>query len=578
MNGEGLRTWAVVALAAGSLGCSPANAAEGVCQPLHDPAALAQLPFESLSGVSLDADAEYRVAAIEVVRRPLFNTRDPAEDKLLFRAANRWHIDTREEVLRSILLFREGELAGASLLAESERALRGKSFLYDARVLANSACDGEIDVAVVTRDVWSLSPSLGLTRTGGEERLTAGVSDSNLLGTGTALELSCFDNLDRKGFVVGFAEPNLMGSRVRLRLRADDTDDGSGRHGMISLPFHSLDARRAWELLWNESERRERRFRDGLEISAFRVERRVAAASFGWSAGLRDGFASRWRAGFTAEEHSFAAPFPNGQMAHNGTVPVPPAKFLPEDRSFAYPWISFERIEDAYVRTRNVSRVRTTEDLFLGRQTIAQFGYSPGGDGHFVAAATFRDGWRSPAVDGEPGRDTFLYGLNAAGYWNRANGKAENTTVTAWADWRRRHSPRLALHVSALAERGWGLTLDRQLLLGGDTGLRGYPNRFQAGSTRLRLTLEERYYSDLYIARVLRVAAAAFLDVGHAWGGMDAEARIADNTLANVGVGLRFESTRTNRDIVYHIDLARPLTEGPGVDAYQLTLTSKREL
>ena len=288
MNGEGLRTWALVALATGLLGPFPANAAEDVCQPLHDSAALAQLPFESLSGVSLDAEADYRVAAIEVVRRPPFNTRDPAEDKLLFRTANRWHIDTREEVLRSILLFREGDAVDGSILAESERALRGKSFLYDARVFANRACEGQIDVVVVTRDVWSLSPSLGLTRTGGEERLTAGVSDSNLLGTGTALELSYFDNLDRKGFVVGFAEPNLMGSRVRLRLRADDTDDGSGRHGTVSLPFHSLDARRAWELLWNESERRERRFRDGLEVSTFRVERRVATASFGWSAGLRD--------------------------------------------------------------------------------------------------------------------------------------------------------------------------------------------------------------------------------------------------------------------------------------------------
>ena len=577
MNGVAVQGWAVAALAvaAGLLAPFPASAAEDACQPLHDSVAFAQLPFEALAGVSLDADMEYRVAAVELVRRPLFNTRDPAENKLPFRTANRWHIDTREQVIQAILLFREGDLVGSSLLAESERALRGKSFLYDARVIANRACDGEIDVAVVTRDVWSLSPSLGLTRTGGEERLTAGVSDSNWLGTGTALELSYFDNLDRRGFVVGFAEPNLLGSRVGLRLRADNTDDGSGRHGTISRPFHSLDARRAWGVSWNESERRERRFRDGLETSAFRVERHVATASFGWSAGLRDGRASRWRAGFTSEEHSFA-PSPTAELGRNGTEP--PAGMLPKDRTFAFPWISFERVEDAYVRTRNVSRVRTTEDLFLGRQTAAQIGYSPGGDGHLVAAASFRDGWRSAPSEAEPGRDTFLYGLNAAGYWNRAEGKAENATLTAWADWRRRHSPRLALHVSALAERGWGLPLDRQLLLGGDTGLRGYPNRFQAGRTRLKMTLEERYYSDLYLARVLRVAAAAFLDVGHAWGGVDAAGRTADGALANVGVGLRFESTRTNRDIVYHIDLAHPLNDGPGVDGYQLTLTSKREL
>ena len=570
-----MRTVAAAILASGMLVTLAATAEEDVCQPQHDSTALAQLPFEALAGVSLDATAEYRVAAVEFVRRPLFNSQDPEEDKLLFRAANRWHIDTRERVLRAILLFREGDLVGTSLLAESERALRGKSFLYDARVFANRACDGQIDVAVVTRDVWSLSPSLGLTRTGGEERLTAGVSDSNWLGTGTDLELSYFDNLDRKGFVVGFAEPNLLGSRVGLRLRADDTDDGSGRYAMVRLPFHSLDARRAWELLWNESERRERRFRDGLELAAFRVQRHVATASFGWSAGLRDGRASRWRAGLTSEAHRFA-PASGAQL--DGNEVVEPAPVLPEDRTFTFPWISLERIEDAYVRTRNVSRVRTTEDLFLGQQTTAQIGYSPRGDGHFVAAASFRDGWRSPDAEGELGRDTLLYGLNASGYWNRVAGKVENATLAVWADWRRRHSPRLALHVSALAERGWGLPLDRQLLLGGDTGLRGYPNRFQAGTTRWKLTLEERLYSSLYLARVLRVAAAAFLDAGHAWGDKDAEGRIAGDVLANIGVGLRFESTRTNRDVVYHIDLARPLTKGPGVDRYQLTLTSKRRL
>ena len=571
-----MQTAVVAVLALGLLATRAVTAQADACQPRNDSGALARLPFEAMAGVSLDAGAEYRVAAVALVRRPLFDTRNPAEDRLLFRTANRWHIATREQVLREILLFREGDLVGSSLLAESERALRGKSFLYDARVFANRVCNDEIDVAVVTRDVWSLSPSLGLTRTGGEERMTAGVSDSNWLGTGTALELSYFDNLDRKGFVVDFAEPNLRGSRVGLRLRADDTDDGSGRYAKVELPFHSLDARRAWELHWSEAERRERRFRDGLELAEYRVRRHVATASFGWSGGLRHRRASRWRAGFSSEEHRFAPASDVAQL--EGKAMSVPAPMLPRNRAYAFPWISFERTEDAYVRTRNVSRVRTTEDLFLGRQTTAQVGYSPGGGGHFVATASFRDGWRSALPKREPGRNTLLFGLNAAGYWSRATGRAENATVTAWADWRLRHSPRLALRIGASAERGWGLTLDRQLLLGGATGLRGYPNRFQAGRTRLKLTVEERYYSDLYVAQVLRVAAAVFFDAGHAWGGKDAEGRIASDVLANVGVGLRFESTRTNRDVVYHIDLAHALTYGPGVKPYQLTLTSKRDL
>ena len=42
------------------------------------------------------------------------------------------------------------------------------------------------------------------------------------------------------------------------------------------------------------------------------------------------------------------------------------------------------------------------------------------------------------------------------------------------------------------------LDAERQLLLGGDNGLRGYPLRYQAGTSRALLTVEERYYTDWY--------------------------------------------------------------------------------
>ncbi len=42
---------------------------------------------------------------------------------------------------------------------------------------------------------------------------------------------------------------------------------------------------------------------------------------------------------------------------------------------------------------------------------------------------------------------------------------------------------------------GQNLDADHELSLGGDNGLRGYPLRFQTGSSRALLTLEERYYT-----------------------------------------------------------------------------------
>ena len=118
-----------------------------------------------------------------------------------------------------------------------------------------------------------------------------------------------------------------------------------------------------------------------------------------------------------------------------------------------------------------------------------------------------------------------------------------------------------------------GLTADQQILTGGSSGLRGYPNRYQAGTRSFRITAEERFYTDLYPLRVLRIALAGFVDVGRAW-----SSRQDNDVLANAGVGLRFESTRTNRNLVYHLDVAFPIVDGPGVSGVEVTLTSKRSL
>ena len=39
---------------------------------------------------------------------------------------------------------------------------------------------------------------------------------------------------------------------------------------------------------------------------------------------------------------------------------------------------------------------------------------------------------------------------------------------------------------------------DQQLLIGGDTGLRGYPLGYESGTSRGLLTVEQRFYTDWY--------------------------------------------------------------------------------
>ncbi|MDE0036596.1 MAG: hypothetical protein OXU77_03420 [Gammaproteobacteria bacterium] len=537
-------------------------AIEDDCTPLHAPADLLSVPIEDVAGRGLAAGRDYRVRTIAVVRQDVFNTDDPAEDNVAFRLANRWHVVTREGAVRDLLLFREGDSVAADEIAESERSLRAKAYLYDARIVANSVCpaNGEeaghvavVDLVVVTRDVWSLSPELSVTRTGGEDRVRAGISEINLAGGGSRLDLTVFENLDRQGVSASYADANLGRSRVGVRLRYDDTDDGELVEAGIGQPFYALSARRSWNAYVLRSNTLQGLYRGGERFASFRRDYRLAQLSRGWSAGRRNGWVNRVVAGMTLEDwrHSPAS--------------GPPLTF--RSRRFVYPWVSFHRIEDEYAQVRNVDRVQTTEDVYLGRRYDLMLGYSGDGDRHAIASAEFRDGHRQ----GDHG--ILRYGARVSGYWNTTTGRPENAIARVWARYRYRQTSRWALILDGDATASDALTADQQVLIGGSVGLRGYPNRYQAGTRAFRLTAEERFYTDLYPLRILRIALAGFADVGRAW-----SSRQANHTLANVGVGLRFESTRTNRSLVYHLDLAFPLVDGPGVGGIEVTLTSKRNL
>jgi len=58
------------------------------------------------------------------------------------------------------------------------------------------------------------------------------------------------------------------------------------------------------------------------------------------------------------------------------------------------------------------------------------------------------------------------------------------------------------------------LDADQQLVLGGEEGLRGYPLRYHAGTSKALLPIEERYHTDRSPFRLLHVAGPGVRDTG----------------------------------------------------------------
>jgi len=226
---------------------------------------------------------------------------------------------------------------------------------------------------------------------------------------------------------------------------------------------------------------------------------------------------------------------------------------VPEDRTLSYPWIGIERIEGKYVALRNVDRLVRTEDFHLGTDFFARLGFSARAIGAYKDQMVFSSGVTSGRrLDEER---LLLFGGYAFGRYG--NGEEENMQVGGHIRYYHRNFGRHQFHAKLALDAGWNLDGERQILLGGDNGLRGYPRKFQDGDRRVLFTLEQRFYTNREFFRLIHIGAAAFLDAGRAWFAEQPE--LTRPLLVDVGFGLRFGSSRSAEGSMVHFDIAFPL-------------------
>lgn len=502
------------------------------------------------------------IRAINITVDNVFDPSNPEEDKKLYRWANKVHVRTRPSVIDAVLLFEVGERFQGRLLDESARALRARGFLAEA-VLEPRNYDpvtNTVEVDVRVRDSWTLAPDLKLSRSGGENEWGIGLADDNLFGTGKSLTVSYSSDVDRDETFIGFDDRNVRNSRVELGIVLANADDGHRRELSAARPFFSLDTR--WSLGGSvvNSERVNTIYDLGEEVDEFERQIRAMTLQGGWSRGLVGNRTQRWLFGLTSDEHLFFT-----------TPEVPEPLLLPTDRKLVYPWFGWQLVEDSYREMSELNDMGRTEDISLGLNILATVGFartSYGSDRN----ATLLDfsaqkGWepggpgRLLLLDlGLSGRDEDTGFMNSKAYFN--------------ARYYRRNLEKHLFSVTLNAVTTNKLDAENQVLLGGDNGLRGYPLRYQAGKHLTILNVEQRFYTDWYPWRLLRVGWAVFADAGRV-SGRDPRATAPLGTLYDVGVGLRLSSPRSSGRSIVHLDLAFPIDAEPTIDRVQFVVETK---
>ncbi|MEM6638492.1 MAG: hypothetical protein AAF610_01180 [Pseudomonadota bacterium] len=497
------------------------------------------------------------VGRIQTDRRGIFDHRDNLN--WLLSTANRLHRTTRESVVRSQLVFATGEPYDPRKLQESERILRSNQFLFDAAIVPVSYRDGVVDIEVVTRDLWSIEPTLSLKRSGGENQTTLGIEDENFLGTGALLGGLYERDLDRRTRLVYFADRQLGTRWLSLAASAADSNDGHRYAFSLGRPFFALETRYAWNVQAVDFKRVDSLYRLGDELVDYEHDERFLDVWGGWSRGLQNGWVRRWRVGIVANDNRFAPP-PNGIRA--GVVPA--------DRELIYPYVSVTWLEDRFIKTANVQQIARTEDFFLGAQLGLTLGYAG------TSLGSDRSAWiiGASAQRGFGRADHKLLLLDAQTRGRIESGRTANGTLSFRARYFHRQSAKWLQSITLSGVRGQRLDLDRPLQLGGDIGLRGYPVRYQSGESRVLFSFEQRYFTDWYPWRVLRVGAAAFVDAGRTFGDNPIGGQSL-GWLRSVGVGLRLAPTRGGRK-VFHLDVAFPLDGDPSIDSVQISFQGKR--
>ena len=525
-----------------------------------------------LAGSSLAAHGQQKLPSLEELEaanavvgeihvRPqnIFDLDDPRENNRLFRFANLLHITTQPHVVERSLLFKRGDWLSVRRIEETERLLRENSYLYEVEIRPVEFRDGVVDLEVVTRDTWSLKPEISIGRSGGVTSSSFAIEEHNLLGTGISTSIARISEVDRTGTQFHIANKHAFGAWTGVDYSFSDLATGDSHSFSISQPFYALDVRAAAGFSVVHGSQIDSVYRAGSVVGEYRHNLDRLEAFGGWSTGLREGWTHRFSTGLSHQDDGYA-------LDPARTAPAE----LPEAVTLTGPFLRYELIEDDVRKLQNFDLIERPEFFDLGLRATVQLGRAMQGLGSTRDATLYS----LSVSDGAHAAVEHIL-LASASVSGRRDELAHRQQISAGARYYRRQARDALFFASLSGAVSKSPDISDVLQIGGDSGLRGYPLRYQTGDQRVLLTLEQRVYTDWYPFRLFRVGGAIFFDTGRAWGGKFGQGDANPGWLSDIGIGLRILSTRSAFGNVVHADLAFPVQTGPNIKSTQFLFQTR---
>ena len=517
---------------------------------LFSAAAHSQDADSSLNAHVIDSSG-YFVGKILIEQRPVFDENDstiigdvekfskPVSQlgQTARRVANDIHVQTRDDVIRQELLFKEGDRYDQSLVDESARHLRALRIIGDVRISSDTIPDRTINLTVHTHDRWTLNPSMSAQIGGGVSGFGVGVRDDNLLGSGQKAEIGynrLSDRVHPDGGQAAYTEPRLFGSWWTTTAQLRKADELSLASVDISRPFFADAAEWAIRGYGGVGRIRIRQYQNGNVLSDGYLHQEnelfwVASSTGDFSKLQIAG--SYYRLRSTADSMN-VRPFDNVDLVI----------------------ASISLLGRQYTKSRYIENFGRVEDVPLGYEIGLAVGKNlhfsgPGSVDYYVRTFAQAGGNLTEGLSGN-------YRASLSSYMIGNVPSEMTVSASAIHYWHIFSNQTLLGRVATTIGSHWDPT--SQLTLGSFTGLRAYRSYDFEGQRMLVFNLEHRVFSLVNIW-FFKLGTSYFFDSGVVWG--QGEGLGGQKFHSDAGVGLQIESGKNLGSGIFRIDFAYNLDQ-----------------
>jgi hypothetical protein len=567
--------------AAAQTAAAPANAATPAKKPLgHLEQESVDDALKTLGQPLIDPAPEGKtIGKVFVVNEDVFSQRD-----WYFQLFNFFHRTTRGYILERELLLKPGDRYDQTLVEESMRNLQAPPPLVIARRQVTqpelssvvvilpiaSAVPGQVDLLLVTRDIWSLRFNSNFEYQGNKlVLLQTSLSENNLFGWRKYLAASF--SFDQGAYYYGpqYLDPNIAGTRLQLFLSAlfytsRDTHqyEGNSQVASIRYPFYSLATRWAGGIDFIHQNVVERDFlgnslrpvdltaTPATEMIPLEFRRRITTVDANVTRSIGVAVIQRVGVGYLVDARHSEVLDNFGMFADPALAPEFLAEYAPISETKSEPYLHYAMFTPRYVVLRDLDTFELRENRQLGPQLDLQ-----AGEGITALGADRRAlDLRGAAKYAIGPADSYAYAevLGEArlwdGQWIDQHGLADAYLATPQI------GRFMRVVTKAQIESYRADTRRTAIILGGDMGMRGYAVGEFRGSTAVIGHVELRSVAVPLWSQ--RFGALAFYDVG------DSAGTFAELLLRHdIGVGLRWLSIQFNSYVI-RFDWAVPLNDG----------------